>query len=197
MCSAKPRSISYFLGRPLIIQDSSFTTQQPANMHDSELELLPRRDWPLSTTTRSTFLILHYKLAQIIGQILASCFGLRPRIHADVMRCEGLMVKWQESLPPMFRLEDPDTSQDDAQPWIRLQRRTLISKFHQARISLHRPYLLPSGRADYAESRMCCVTSAGVELRHRLSLLETDQDPFDRFKWLTVSMVFRIRRLVM
>jgi hypothetical protein len=159
-------------------------------MDDDELALLPRRDWSLTRTTRSTFLILHYRLAQIIGQILTSCFGLNPRNHADVMRCEHAMVRWQEALPPVFRIDNPDTRLDAAHPWIMLQRRTLMSKFHQARISLHRPYLLPSGRADYAESRLCCVLSAGVELRHRLSLLATDHDPFDRFKWLTVSYTY-------
>lgn len=181
---AHARSISYFLGRPLAIHDDKFSVVPPANIPDSELSVLPRPNWPLTTPTKSTFLILHYRLAQIIGRILTTCFGLSPRKHADVMECEYRMMEWMKSLPPVFNFDDPDLSWDQHYSWLRLQRQTLISKFHQARISLHRPYLLHGG---YTESRVACVLSAGAELRHRLHLLEEDAEALDRFKWMTVS----------
>ncbi|BEI81967.1 hypothetical protein CcaverHIS002_0211270 [Cutaneotrichosporon cavernicola] len=181
------RSISYFLGRPLAIHDDKFSVVPPANIPDSELPVLPRPNWPLTTPTKSTFLILHYRLAQIIGRILTTCFGLSPRKHADVMACEHLMVEWIRNLPPVFNLYDPDLRWDEQYSWLRLQRQTLISKFHQARIALHRPYLLHNG---YTESRIACVVSAGAELRNRLHLLEEDVEALDRFKWMTVASGF-------
>ncbi len=185
--SSHPRSISYFLGRPLAIHDDKFSVVPPANIPDSELPVLPRPNWPLTTPTKSTFLILHYRLAQIIGRILTTCFGLSPRKHADVMACEHLMVDWIRNLPPVFNLDDPDLRWDEQYTWLRLQRQTLISKFHQARIALHRPYLLHNG---YTESRIACVVSAGAELRNRLHLLEEDVEALDRFKWMTVASGF-------
>lgn len=181
------RSISYFLGRPLAIHDDKFSVLPPSNMTDDELTLLPRVDRPLNLPTKSTFLILHYRLAHIIGCILTTCFGLSPRKHAQVMECEYAMVTWMKALPPVFNFDDPDFSWDSRHPWLRLQRQTLMSKFHQARISLHRPYLLHAG---YQESRLACVLSAGAELRHRLGLLENDADALDRFKWMTVASGF-------
>lgn len=181
------RSISYFLGRPLAIHDDKFSVLPPNNMTDDELNVIPRVDWPLNLPTKSTFLILHYRLAHIIGRILTTCFGLSPRKHSEVMECEYAMVAWMKALPPVFNFDDPDLSWDTRHPWLRLQRQTLMSKFHQARISLHRPYLLHAG---YQESRLACVLSAGAELRHRLGLLENDADALDRFKWMTVASGF-------
>lgn len=157
----------------------------PANMTDDELTT--RVSHPITVTTKSTFLILHFRLAQIIGIILTQCFGLTPRRHDAVMHCEYLLLEWEGALPPAFRFQNPDTSSDASHPWLRQQRQTLVSKFHQARISLHRPYLLHAG---FPQSRMACVLSAGAELRHRLGLLKDDKDPFDRFKWMVVASGF-------
>lgn len=157
----------------------------PANVSDDELT--QRVSHPITVTTKSTFLILHFRLAQIIGIILTQCFGLTPRRHDAVMHCEYLLLEWEGALPAAFRFQSPDTAQDAARPWLRQQRQTLVSKFHQARISLHRPYLLHAG---FPASRMACVLSAGAELRHRLGLLKEDADPFDRFKWMVVASGF-------
>lgn len=130
--TSNPRSISYFLGRPLSIRDSNFTARLPANINDDELSISPRPNRPLSEVTKSTFLILHYRLAHIIGQILSTCFGLTPRSHADVLGFEARMVEWETSLPAVFRLEDPDLRWDEQYPWLKLQRQTLKSKVGQA-----------------------------------------------------------------
>ncbi|KAL7423442.1 hypothetical protein Q5752_001022 [Cryptotrichosporon argae] len=189
------RSISLFLGRTLSIVDGQYTTRLPANIHDSELVDRPSPERPLTEPTKTTFLIFHFELARVIGCIQTKCFGLTRRKHADVMECEKLMNTWRESLPPFFRLMDADLSYDEAMPWLKYQRHTLVSKFHQARISLHRPYLLrPLGRitADeyHGTSAFACMSSAACELRLRISLYATDKDPFDRFKWMTVASGF-------
>lgn len=158
----------------------------PANISDAELSVAGANH-AITRTTKSTFLILHYRLAQIIGIILTSCFGLTPRRHDAVMHCECLLLEWEGALPPAFRFASPDTTSDARSPWLAQQRQTLVSKFHQARISLHRPYLLHPG---FPQSRMACVLSAGAELRHRLALLQADAGAFDRTKWMTVASGF-------
>ncbi|WOO82499.1 putative transcriptional regulatory protein [Vanrija pseudolonga] len=189
------RSISLFLGRPLAIQDGGFTIRLPANIDDDELPLVPRHNWPLTKITKSTFLILHYRLAQIIGRIQTNCFGLGRREHTEVMACERLMLDWSANLPPVFRLDAPDKSMDEAHPWLGFQRQSLSSKYYQARISLHRPYLLtqlndPDMSSELRTSLDACVFSALAELSLRLSMREVDADPFDRFKWMTVASGF-------
>lgn len=192
LVSTNASSISLFLGRPLAIQDGGFTIRLPANIDDDELPLVPRHNWPLTKITKSTFLILHYRLAQIIGRIQTNCFGLGRREHTEVMACERLMLDWSANLPPVFRLDAPDKSMDEAHPWLGFQRQSLSSKYYQARISLHRPYLLtqlndPDMSSELRTSLDACVFSALAELSLRLSMREVDADPFDRFKWMTVS----------
>ncbi|KAK4684682.1 hypothetical protein P7C73_g5486, partial [Tremellales sp. Uapishka_1] len=186
------RSISLSLGRPLAIQEEQCTVRQPGNYHDAELSNVAIINRPLSSPTKSTFLILHFKLAQVIGHIQLTCFGLMPRQYADVLEAERRLQEWKMSLPPHFRLDNPDTSLDGGDcSWLRPQRHTLSSKFHLCRISLHRPYLLRSyGRhgADYKVSAEACLTSSIADITLRLSSNETD--PLDRFKWMTVASGF-------
>ena len=183
-------SVSLFLGRPLAIQDNHFTTHEPANIADDQLGAFFDLPKPFDHPTKSTFLILHFRLAQIIGNVQLTCFGLHPRDYSDVLGCEALFAGYRDTLPPHFRLERADTSLDEREGfrWLRHQRQTLISKYHLARISLHRPYLLRSfgRRADpqFMTSRDACLFSSIADINLRMSL--TDADPLDRFKWMTV-----------
>lgn len=213
------RSVSLFLGRPLAIQDDHQATDSPSNIDEaalnapltqSEIGPLPRgstsnpyrlRAVPLSQPTLATFLILHHRLAGIIGRVQLSCFGLRPRQYRNVQECEQLFQNFRDNLPPHFRLDgdEQDHSLDDqaGYEWLVPQRQTLISKFHLARISLHRPYLLRSFRPGregevYAGSRHACVTSAVADIKLRTTL--GGLDPLDRFKWMTVCSKARIAR---
>jgi hypothetical protein len=185
------RSVSLFLGRPLAIQDCHFTTHEPANVTDHDLTSLSNLPRPFDRPIKSTFLILHFRLARIIGQIQCRCFGLHPREYNDVLDCENMLDLYSKMLPPHFRLEAADTSLDghEGYRWLRPQRQTLISKFHLARISLHRPYLLRSfgKRSDpqFMPSREACLLSSIADINIRTTL--TDTDPLDRFKWMTVS----------
>ncbi|WWC63185.1 uncharacterized protein I303_105785 [Kwoniella dejecticola CBS 10117] len=199
---AVDRSISLFLGRPVCIQDNEFTTAEPSNMHDEELEeastIFPRA---LNIPTKTTFLILHYRLARIIGTVQLTCFNLTPRKYADIQMCEELFMKFKEDLPPHFKLdrEGTEVSLDSQQgySWLPIQRQTLNSKFHLARISLHRPYLLRSlslratkaqSVNPYVISRDALLQSAMADLQ--LRFLFNELDPLDRFKWMTVASGF-------
>ena len=188
------RSISLFLGRPLAIENNRFTTSEPANITDPELGSLLHLSRPLNHPTKTTFLILHFRLAQIIGDLQLRCFDLHPRTYQDVLDCEAMFEGYWRALPPHFRLEDANTSLDDqtAYRWLKPQRQTLISKFHLARISLHRPYLLRSfgKKADpqYKTSREACLFSSIADITLRTT--GTDTDPLDRFKWMTVRRPF-------
>ncbi|OCF57395.1 hypothetical protein L486_04853 [Kwoniella mangroviensis CBS 10435] len=196
---AVDRSIALFLGRPVCIQDGEFTTREPANMHDDELEMPSIFPRGLSFPTKTTFLILHYRLAKIIGEVQSTCFNLNPRKYSDVQECEEMFLRFKESLPPHFKLdrEGTDFTLDDQQGynWLPIQRQTLNAKFHLARISLHRPYLLRSlGRSKsrkvnpYIRSRDALLHSATADLQLRFMFNELD--PLDRFKWMTVASGF-------
>ncbi|WWD18968.1 hypothetical protein CI109_103425 [Kwoniella shandongensis] len=192
------RSISLFLGRPVCIHDGQFTTCKPANLNDDELDS-PSTPRGLDILTKTTFLILHSDLARIIGDVQRKCFNLTPRRYADVQVCEDMFFQFKNTLPPYFRLDNDgtDTSLDNDEnyKWLAAQRQTLNSKFHLARISLHRPYLLRSfgrskgvGRNPYMGSREALVLSALADLRLRIHL--DAHDPLDRFKWTTVASGF-------
>ncbi|WVQ99897.1 hypothetical protein IAU59_007040 [Kwoniella sp. CBS 9459] len=194
------RSISLFLGRPVCIQDGHFTTREPANMHDDELDMPSVFPRGINLPTKTTFLILHYRLAKIIGEVQLTCFNLNPRQYAEVQACEDKFIEFKDTLPPHFRLdrEGTENSLDDTEGyrWLPTQRQTLNSKFHLARISLHRPYLLRSlgkgrgGRREnpYVASREALLFSAIADLRLRIHFNELD--PLDRFKWMTVASGF-------
>ncbi|WWC71673.1 uncharacterized protein I206_105631 [Kwoniella pini CBS 10737] len=200
---AVDRSISLFLGRPVCIQDNEFTTLEPSNMHDEELEepseIFPRS---LNIPTKTTFLILHCRLAKIIGTVQLTCFNLTARKYSDIQMCEELFSNFKNDLPPHFKLdrEGTDFSLDNqkAYNWLPIQRQTLNAKFHLARISLHRPYLLRSlsvaktsnPRVDnpYVSSRNALLQSAMADLQ--LRFLFNELDPLDRFKWMTVASGF-------
>ncbi|KAK8854883.1 hypothetical protein IAR55_003622 [Kwoniella newhampshirensis] len=198
------RSISLFLGRPVCIQDGHFTTRESSNLHDEELDR-PPTPRSLTIPTKSTFLILHFRLARIISSVQLTCFNLNPRRYADVQYCEELFLEFKQNLPPHFRLDNEGTDlsldKDGNYKWLVAQRQTLNSKFHLARISLHRPYLLRSfgrgkdnGKNPYEGSREALVQSALADLRLRISLNELD--PLDRFKWTTVASGFNPATIV-
>ncbi|OCF37822.1 hypothetical protein I316_00046 [Kwoniella heveanensis BCC8398] len=192
-------SISLFLGRPVCIQDGQFSTREPANMHDDELDMPSVFPRGINLPTKTTFLILHYRLAKIIGEVQLTCFNLNPRRYAEVRACENKFIEFKDNLPPHFRLdrEGTELGLDDTEGyrWLPTQRQTLNSKFHLARISLHRPYLLRSlgrgkaGRENpYIASREALLFSAIADLRLRIHFNELD--PLDRFKWMTVASGF-------
>ena len=220
-------SVSLYLGRPhAIFGGQRYTSQEPANIAGIELidpppvneqlveDAADKSPWqlnlsvypdrvrghPLSKPTRSTFLILHLRLAYIIGRMQLRCFGLKARKHEkDVVECEAMFEDWAQALPPHFKMQGTDHSLDD-QPgygWLKHQRRNIHSKYYIARISLHRPYLLAAvsdpeeaqdGANLYESSKDACMLSAMADLNLRT---QTDEsDPLDRFKWVTVSTPF-------
>jgi hypothetical protein len=152
------RSVSIFLGRPVAMLDDTFNTAEPSNITDSELVAVPpncaldRRSSigscanpfsqiyrPLDQPTKSTFLILHFRLAKIIGIVQSRCHGLQERRLADVYKCEELFKQFEACLPRHFRLDEEqvDTSLDHLPgfEWIRFQRLSLHSKYHLARVA--------------------------------------------------------------
>ncbi|KAL7412058.1 fungal-specific transcription factor domain-containing protein [Mrakia frigida] len=180
------RSISLFLGRPLSIQNDQSMVVAPANIHDSELDAPPSPARPLSSPTKSTFLILHKSLSSIIGSMQNLCFGIQPTSFRHVLQSDAAMVSWSQDLPPHFRFDEPDTSLDVQLPWLVSQRISLHSKFHLSRLSLHRPFLLRAIVAEeFSASRDACVASAFGDMSLRLQM--SDAHPITRFHWMVVS----------
>ncbi|ORX38629.1 fungal-specific transcription factor domain-domain-containing protein [Kockovaella imperatae] len=194
------RSLALYVGRPFAVV-SEYTTRPPVNATDQSIASASHQDniiiATLDNPTKSTFLILHYQLAKIIGEAQEKCFGISgKRRYKDVLDCEELFDAFKRSLPPHFRLDgdEADHSLDlsDEYKWLVPQRLSLISKYHLARISLHRPYLLRSfrhrGDTMFAKSREACIESSVAEIQLRTAL--EGSDPLDRFKWMTVASGF-------
>jgi hypothetical protein len=84
------------------------------------------------------------------------------------------LKKWATELPPHFRLYDPDTTLDRVKPYLVPQRLSLQSRYHLARISLHRPFLMRAivvnGETSLQVSRQVAISSALDDLALRLQL---------------------------
>ena len=196
-------SVSLFLGRPVAIVDGTYATHEPSNISDLDLLSLPERQpsptdgiainvlsnrtLPMDRPTKSTFLILHFRLAKVISEVQKKCFGLQDRKLQDVFKCERLFQEFRRSLPKQWRLDDKVDKSLDNVPgyeYLRFQRLSLISKFHLARVTLHRPYVTMAD-PKASELRKACLQSSLADLTLRTTLEWSD--PLDRFKWLTVS----------
>lgn len=203
------RSISLFLGRPLSIQNEQSAVAMPSNLSDDELD--NPHPHPLTHITRTTYLVINKALTAIIGLMQNLCFGLQPTTYRHVLLSDEELVKWANDLPPVFRLDDPVTDHDRAQSYLVPQRLSLHSRYHLARISLHRPFLMRAIVGDnFQVSRQVAIDSALDDLALRLqlsvrspftvlldvNLTSTDQalsgfgqdcDPLNRFLYLTVA----------
>ncbi len=75
---------------------------------------------PLSEPTISTFLILRRSFATIMGRIVHHFQKLdEPAQYSDVERLQSEIETYVQSLPPHFRMHDPDKSLDQSESLLR------------------------------------------------------------------------------
>ncbi|KAI0318688.1 fungal-specific transcription factor domain-containing protein [Amylostereum chailletii] len=167
------RSYALVLGRPNAIQDAYTSTHSPLNVEDEVTLAEIRNPPPLTTATRMTFVILRHTLAGIIGRIVHHYQQVRQHTHySDVLAIDDDLLKFLHTLPPHFSLQ-PDTSLDEAYPYIPAHRYLLITEVLFVRISLHRPYLLRRlGTDRYLRSRDACFESATKDFEVRATFRE-------------------------
>ncbi|OAX36194.1 hypothetical protein K503DRAFT_321994 [Rhizopogon vinicolor AM-OR11-026] len=155
------RSYALVLGRPHAIQDDYTCTLPPLNIDDDFSPTAIRHPPPLSSPTLMTFVILRHHLASIIGRMVHHFQKVKsPSHYSDVLALDDDLLKFVSNLPPHFSLE-PDTSIDEAKPFIPVHRFLLITEVLFVRVSLHRPYLLRRLSSDrYVRSRRACFESS-------------------------------------
>lgn len=121
-----------------------------------------------------TFVILRHQLASIMGHIVHHFQQVREKSHySDVIALDDELLKFITNLPPHYALV-PDTSLDEAHPFVPVHRFLLITEILFVRISLHRPYLLKRLNSErFARSRVACFESAIKDYEIRQAFKET------------------------
>ncbi|KAK6205720.1 hypothetical protein LQW54_008300 [Pestalotiopsis sp. IQ-011] len=179
------KTIALAIGRPFAIVDQQCLVKLASNVYLDEMDEAEAEEvaeQPLSEPTLSLGNRFAHELAVIIGKIQERCFGLFQVSYDTVLSLDAEVVSWKEKLPPYFRLEDPDISQDQTREWLPWNRLRLHSMFHFARVTLHRPFLLRQSITNrYRISNDVCIASACADLDMRLKYFA--QPLADRMKW--------------
>lgn len=168
------RMISLALGRPSVISDAQSLLQEPQNIFVDDLPddgACSAQPQPLLTNpTISVGAMFEYRLAKVIGEIQEACFHFHTASYRDVLALDEKLMRWKDTLPPYFALEDPDLSLDETHGYLKWQRLYLHTSFHFARVTLHRPFLLRQSMTNrYEFSRHACLSSARADLATRLN----------------------------
>ncbi|KIW44288.1 uncharacterized protein PV06_05308 [Exophiala oligosperma] len=172
------RMISLALGRPSVISDAQSILEEPQNIFVDDMtddEAHSAQPQPLTNPTISAMASFEYRLAKVIGQIQEACFQFHAASYRDVLALDKKLMRWKDTLPHYFALEDPDLSLDETHGYLKWQRLYLHTSFHFARITLHRPFLLRYSMTNrYEFSRHACLSSARADLGTRLNNHTTD-----------------------
>ncbi|KAF5363248.1 hypothetical protein D9756_000428 [Leucocoprinus leucothites] len=168
------RSYALVLGRPNSIQDDYTSTKMPSNIDDASTQTPTYDSPPLSSPTPMTFVILRHQLASIIGRIVHHFQQVRERSHySEVITLDDDLLKFTTNLPPHYSLT-PDTSLDEAHPFVPIHRFLLLTEILFVRISLHRPYLLKRLNSErFSRSRVACFESAIKDYEIRQSFKDS------------------------
>ncbi|KAF2727219.1 fungal-specific transcription factor domain-containing protein [Polyplosphaeria fusca] len=179
------KTIALAIGRPFAIVDQQCYVKRATNIwldDEPDERAATLAEFPISEPTLSICNFLAHDLAQIVGQIQERCFGLFSVSYDTVLDLDRDVLQWEKKLPPYFRLQDPDTSQDQAHPFLYWNRLQLHSMFHFTRVTLHRPYLLRQSITNrFKYSNDACISSACADLAMRMDYLR--QSLPDRLKW--------------
>ncbi|KAI0796681.1 fungal-specific transcription factor domain-containing protein [Abortiporus biennis] len=167
------RAYALVLGRPSAINDEYTSTPPPMNIEDENLLQL-RNPLPLTTPTQMTYTVLRHYLSAIMGRMVHQFQKVHSPVHyQDILAIDDELVKFINTLPPHYALE-PDTSLDQAFPYIPAHRFLLVTEALFVRITLHRPYLLRRLSSErYLRSRNACFECAMKDFRIRRQFISS------------------------
>lgn len=200
------RTICLALGRPYTIHEKHCTEVTVPNiwvdlMTSDEAKAAQPQD--VLDPTPGIYYQFHQPLSKILGQIHDECFGVsQPNTshvsYDKILAFDKDILAWKDTLPPYFRLENPDVSMDELRPYLYWQRLYLHSAYHFARITLHRKYVfLPSVTDRFRYSREACISSAcadlGMKLQiHRPTMADTLKFHLSTSKFFSSALVLSI-----
>lgn len=110
-----------------------------------------------------TYSVLRHSLSRIIGKITHHFQQLvEPSHYIDVLKLDDELNAFVQSLPPHYRMDNPDKTLDQVlAAFLPMHRFFLITEILFVRITLHRPWLLRKLKSDrFLVSRNACFESA-------------------------------------
>jgi hypothetical protein len=73
-----------------------------------------------------------------MGRIAYHTFAIQLADYQTVLNLDRELLSWRESLPPFLAMKHPDTSLDNAHPYLFVQRHLLACEWYYTRITLNR-----------------------------------------------------------
>lgn len=158
-------SVNHDLDNASIVPMSDRTTARGRRM-EMETPL------PINSSTKPSPFILRlfeYPLVESLRRLhLSQAPGAHSTNYSSVMELHERIVRFTESIPSVYRFDNPDTLWDDQCPWLIGERTHLYSFTMLVLIALHRPFLF-----DMEKSRRN-ILLCGLSL---LSAQQTDYGP--------------------
>ncbi|GKZ86756.1 hypothetical protein AnigIFM56816_002355 [Aspergillus niger] len=191
--------LSVVFGRPRLFQDEDIDKELPDMVNDEDMNPQGPSITDDSGDCYIDALILHAKIAQIIGKVSREVYSIsdmpnQDRLAAAQRLCQDLH-EWWASLPPHLGTVRPST----LIPSFRRQAIAMRLAYFHALIHANRPFLLSEGAYENVAK---CITAAqnSLELLNRMA---EDSTLFHSFWWtdyvifcaLAVVYVWEIQRL--
>ncbi|TXT15682.1 hypothetical protein VHUM_00185 [Vanrija humicola] len=179
-------TFSCLLNRPPSIDPVFNDTKLPSNINLSALvdesSLVPGK--PMSETTDATYLILRRQLADIVRQIVRNFQRVdRDPTYDDVLALDAKLNQLRKDLPPQFRLDNPDTSQDKDFWYLPIHRYYIQTEILHYTIILHRPWFLRDLKSDrYSISRQACTEATRADFAMRSHFRDDVPDFFETLR---------------
>ncbi|KAH7389641.1 hypothetical protein DE146DRAFT_758943 [Phaeosphaeria sp. MPI-PUGE-AT-0046c] len=152
--------MSAWLGRPNLIDQKNLTFKFP-NLRLDQSTVEPNLLSPFA----------HMALQAHLGRRVATVLGDAGSVHElsakEVSTVEAECEKYIKELPPVFRVNDPDTSFDEQHPYFVFQRHQLHCVIYVTMLDFLKPYLTRDRRDNLTE-RDDEFRKMGVDIAMRL-----------------------------
>ncbi|KAF1830678.1 hypothetical protein BDW02DRAFT_572790 [Decorospora gaudefroyi] len=159
--------MSAWLGRPNLIDQKNLAFELPSLRLDQS-----------TTDPRLLSPFAHMALQAQLGRTVVATIGDTHHVTEakHILAIESACQGFIDGLPPIFRIENPDTSLDEAHPYFVFQRHQLHCVIFLTMLNIHKPYLTRE-RQDKMTSQEDEFRRKGVEIA--LRLLKKSRNLFD------------------
>ncbi|KAH8730994.1 fungal-specific transcription factor domain-containing protein [Phaeosphaeriaceae sp. PMI808] len=183
--------ISAQMGLPRLIKQWQTDTAEPLSLEDRDFDktttnMPPSR--PESDFIPMLFRIVNARMVKAMGAVWDFATDIRTYTYDDVMRIDEQLETAHASIPQCLRWSFSGLADS---PQVFMQKMSLESVYHRAKIVLHRKYLRMSMRAQHAESWKICLESA-LKLLEYQNILQEKTEIFGQLyqdRWRVTSLV--------
>lgn len=163
------RQMSAWLGRPNLIDQKNLAFKFP-NLRLDQSTTEPRVLSPFA------HMALQARLGRRVAAVKGDAQSVSDMSAAQIYAIDTECEKWMDELPPIFRVEDPDTSFDEQHPYFVFQRHQLHCVFFVTRLDFLKPFLTRD-RHDRMTDQDDDFRRMGVDIA--IKLLRVARDLFD------------------